>query len=331
MTSGLTTGGSQENGTAHLTSNGCLLRMFLIKNLNTSKSKAIHYIIFAYSIHRDNQTVTICRDCTRLSAKSGKQILGIFKSSPNKPNIFEAFEYMDTRENILRYNRDRDPSFSDKPQRDNPRSNYNQQQKRPWKPQTQYKRLNNPSNQKYPPRAFYPNDSGYDTSFPKENSFQDYQYQSDPYAYGGANSYTYNYKGPELNLLGAPANSTSVSTQGYNKSKIYDNNQMGAYTGGNINYNSYPSFNQKTKSTTQHHSLRTASHEFTTGHTEIKDFSEQFIIKKAVPKSPEKKKKPKKSIEDRVSNDFFDNKGLLPNRYPTNPEESDGDQKNGSI
>ena len=55
--------------------------------------------------------ITNFPDGTKISDKSGKQMMNIFKNSPNKPNIFGAFSYMDRREDNLRKNRDNDPNF----------------------------------------------------------------------------------------------------------------------------------------------------------------------------------------------------------------------------
>lgn len=51
------------------------------------------------------------KDGTMISAKNGKQILQVFKSSSNKPNLFEYFDYMDRREDYIRTQRDNDPDF----------------------------------------------------------------------------------------------------------------------------------------------------------------------------------------------------------------------------
>jgi len=281
-------------------------------------------------IKEESQTVTTCKDCTRLSAKSGKQILGIFKSSPNKPNIFEAFEYMDNRENILRLNRDRDPSFSDPAQREGGagyRGGF--QQKRQWKPHGQYKRTNDMNTRKFVSKPYYGDNTGADDGgYGAEDKFaQGYQYQNDRYNYQGTNSYGYS-KGPELNTLGAPTISGSTGF-GYSKGNTggYQGGQMGAFNTGGASFNYY---NQSAKGTgASHHGLRTDSHAFNVGTHEFKDFSEQFVIKKAGSgqKSAEKKKKPKKNAsEDRVPNDFFDNKSAVPGNLK-NVEESDEDQK----
>lgn len=236
---------------------------------------------------------------------------------------------MDNRENILRLNRDRDPSFSEPSQREY-RGNY--QQKRPWKPHGGYKRLNE---KKYAPRLYYSDNTGGNTGgdYQENNFFNQYATDRSNYT-GGAGGYGYgNYggysgKGSEFNAYTSQSGA-GMSTAGYGKGGYQSGGQMGTTygTGVNTTYN-YPEYNQNVKGAS-HHSLRTGSNEFYTGHSEIKDFSEQFVIKKAAPKSPEKKKKAKKqTIEDRVPDSFFENKGMIPTQLKN--AESDEEGKGGN-
>ena len=57
---------------------------------------------------QNNQPVYKLRDSTRLSILNGKTMLGIFKDSANRPNIFETFAFMDKREDIRRTQRMQD-------------------------------------------------------------------------------------------------------------------------------------------------------------------------------------------------------------------------------
>lgn len=54
---------------------------------------------------QDNNPVYKLRDSTRVSILNGKKMLSLFKDSPNRPNIFETFAYMDKREDIKRTQR----------------------------------------------------------------------------------------------------------------------------------------------------------------------------------------------------------------------------------
>jgi hypothetical protein len=73
--------------------------------------KDIHHSKFE-NIKEENTPVINLRDGTKISAKVGKQLLNIFKNHPNKPSIFECFDYMDRREDYIRYQRDTDPEFA---------------------------------------------------------------------------------------------------------------------------------------------------------------------------------------------------------------------------
>lgn len=330
MTLHSTTGGSQGSGMGHSKSNGFSLKMSLIRNSSTSKSKNNYQknipCVLTYSInYRENQVVTTCKDCTRLSAKSGKQILGIFQSSPNKPNIFEAFEYMDNRENVLRANRDRDPSFSDKYRGEGYKGNF--QQKRPWKPHGEYKRYNKPNYKKYAPRPYYSDSTDTTGSYSTETSFKDYQYQG---GFSDPNAFSYNNKGEKTNQMSFSNQNYYYSGMGaFGGPKGYTG-MTGGYAGG-YKSGGYSDYHPISKPTT-HHNLRTNSDEFFVGHPEIKEFSEQFVIKKTASKSPEKKKKqpPKKQEQDRVPDDFFDNKAAT-QKQPNTQEGSDGDKNKEAI
>ena len=44
------------------------------------------------------------KDCTEVEfSKNGEEMLEIFQTSPNEPNIFQEFSFMDIREDYLRY------------------------------------------------------------------------------------------------------------------------------------------------------------------------------------------------------------------------------------
>jgi len=51
------------------------------------------------------------KDGTMISANTGKQMLEVFKSHPNKPSIFDYFDYMDRREDYIRAQRDNNTEF----------------------------------------------------------------------------------------------------------------------------------------------------------------------------------------------------------------------------
>jgi hypothetical protein len=58
-----------------------------------------------------NTSVINLKDGTMISAKTGKQMLAVFKSFSNKPSIFDFFDYMDRREDYIRSQRDDNPEF----------------------------------------------------------------------------------------------------------------------------------------------------------------------------------------------------------------------------
>ena len=65
-----------------------------------------------YNVCRGNySSIANSRDSTPLSAEAGKEVLKIFKEQPEKPNVFESFEYMDRREDYIRAQRDHNPEF----------------------------------------------------------------------------------------------------------------------------------------------------------------------------------------------------------------------------
>jgi len=79
-------------------------------NLQWIFVKDVHHSKFE-NIKEENTPVTNLKDGTKINAIAGRQILNIFKNSPNKPSIFEYFDYMDRREDYIRTQRDSDPEF----------------------------------------------------------------------------------------------------------------------------------------------------------------------------------------------------------------------------
>ena len=59
---------------------------------------------------RNNLPVIRSKDCTEIDwSSNGRQMLQIFQDAPDTPNIFEAFEYMDAREDWLISQRNKSP------------------------------------------------------------------------------------------------------------------------------------------------------------------------------------------------------------------------------
>lgn len=51
----------------------------------------------------DNSPISRAKDCTCVPSDTAFEMLKVIKARPNHPNIFSAFEYMDYREDYLRY------------------------------------------------------------------------------------------------------------------------------------------------------------------------------------------------------------------------------------
>eukprot|EP01016_Furgasonia_blochmanni_P044654 TRINITY_DN621_c0_g3_i1.p1 TRINITY_DN621_c0_g3~~TRINITY_DN621_c0_g3_i1.p1 ORF type:complete len:354 (-),score=120.11 TRINITY_DN621_c0_g3_i1:432-1493(-) len=71
------------------------IKWLFIKDINYKKFESLRI--------RDGVPVTRAKDCTEISTETAQEMLSIFQSAPNEPNIFQAFEYMDIREDYIRY------------------------------------------------------------------------------------------------------------------------------------------------------------------------------------------------------------------------------------
>jgi len=81
------------------------LKWLFIKDIHCSKFEHIREEGFGSS------SFINLKDSTRLSAKSGKEALKIFRDYSVKSNIFGSFAYMDRREDYLRLQRDNNSYF----------------------------------------------------------------------------------------------------------------------------------------------------------------------------------------------------------------------------
>jgi hypothetical protein len=74
--------------------------------------KDIHHAKFEQIKEEASMTSVInLKDGTMISANTGKQMLTVFKDHPNKPSIFDYFDYMDRREDYIRAQRDNNSEF----------------------------------------------------------------------------------------------------------------------------------------------------------------------------------------------------------------------------